>query len=181
VTQERPVQPPPSQPAQGELSGPVIAELIAKEVEATRTKAASLQSRGLAVISSSGALVTLLFGLSALATKAQNFTLPANTRLPLYLAVVFLILAASAAIITNAPRSRDAIAISTLRPLLEENLWNAPAIYAQRAVARSQLDVFAGERRINIKMARLLQTAIAFELIGIAGVGWAVIELIAEA
>jgi hypothetical protein len=181
VTQGGPVSPPPNQATQGELAGPVIAELIAKEVEAARAKATSVQSRGLAVISSSGTLVILLFGLSALATKAQNFALPTNTKLPLYLAAVFLVLAAFAAIATNAPRKRDAIPPSKLRPLLEEDLWKAPAIHAQREVAMSQLTIFESERRVNRWMARLLQIAIALELMGIAWVMWAVVMLVAGA
>lgn len=46
-------------------AGVVIAEVIRQELESSRTAAASLQSRGLAVISSAGTLVALLFGLSA--------------------------------------------------------------------------------------------------------------------
>src|SRR5690242_8999727 len=56
----------------GEQAGPVIADLIAKELDTERSVMVSLQSRGLAVISSAGTLVTLLFGLSTLAIKAEN-------------------------------------------------------------------------------------------------------------
>ena len=181
MSDKEPVSPPSATPAEGGLAGPVIADLIAKEVEASRAKAASVQARGLAVISSSGTLVTLLFGLAALATKAQNFALPAATKLPLYLAAGFLALAAFVAILTNAPRKRDAIPTSTLRPLLEETLWNAPAVQAQRQVAMSQLTVFESERKVNVQMARLLQVAIGLELAGIVCVVGAVITLIAGA
>jgi hypothetical protein len=181
VTENGPASPKPNQVEDGGLAGPVIAELIAKEVEAARASAASVQSRGLAVISSSGTLVILLFGLSALATKAQNFSLPTHTKLPLYLAAVFLVLAALAGIATNLPRKRDAIPPSKLRPLLEADLWSAPAVHAQREVAMSQLTVFESERRSNVKMAYLLIAAIMLEIIGIACVMWAVVTLIAQA
>ena len=107
--------------------------------------------------------------------------LPAATKVPLYLAAVFLALAAFVAIVTNAPRKRDAIALSTLRPLLEEQHWSAPEVYAQRQVAKSQLVVLESERRTNVRMARLLQWAIGLELVGIACVVAAVITLIAGA
>lgn len=179
MSHDNPDKPPDPLAPEGGLAGPVIADLITKEVEASRAKAASVQTRGLAVISSSGTLVTLLFGLSALATKAQDFALPAATKVPLYLAAVFLALAAFVAILTNAPRKRDAIALSTLRPLLEEQHWHAPEVHAQREVAKGQLTVLEGERRVNVRMAKQLQWAIAFELLGIVCVVGAVITLIA--
>ena len=49
------------------------------------------------MISSSGTLVTLLFGLSAVATTVQHFKLPAAAKPPLYLAAVLLVAAAIAA------------------------------------------------------------------------------------
>jgi hypothetical protein len=166
--------------AADDAAGVVIAELITKEVENARAAAASIQGRGLAVISSSGTLVTLLFGLSALATKAQSFTLPSSVKLPLDLAAVFLVLAALAGIVTNAPRRSDVVALKNLSPLLEDQYWHAPAFEAKREVARTQLAVAQAARTLNIRAARCLLTAIAFELAGVASVMWSVMALIAS-
>lgn len=158
--------------------GSVVAEVIIGEVEAARAAAASVQARGLAVISSSGTLVTLLFGLSALATKAQDFALPAPTRPPLYLAATLLVLAAIAGIVTNAPRRADVMALSRLRPLIEGKLWHVPAFYAEQEVARTRLAMAENARTLNRKMAKWLLTAIILEIAGVACVTWAVISLI---
>jgi hypothetical protein len=179
VTQNSPGSGPDNRATEGDLAGPVIADLVAEELEAARAMAASVQTRGLAVISSSGTLVVLLFGLSTLATKAQNFTLPMQTKPPLYLAAVFFVLAASTGITTNLPQKKDAIALSTLHPLLKERYWNVSAVHAKREVAKSQLTILESQRRTNIRRARFLTFAITFELIGLTCVMLAVIMLIA--
>src|SRR5580704_4085073 len=121
---------PPGQGAEAAQAGPLIAGLITRELDAQRAITASLQSRGLAVISSSGTLVTLLFGLSAVATTAEP---------PLYVAAVLLVAAAVAGIVTNAPRSVKATALARLRPLVESPYWEYPAGPAHQEVARTQL------------------------------------------
>lgn len=162
----------------GELAGPVIAALITHELEIARGRASSLQARGLAVISSAGTLVTLLFGLSALATKAENFALPSSTKLPLAMAAVCLIAAAVAAIWTNAPRKVGGIALTDLESMITGELWRRPAAGAQQKVAVAQLRMAQGERAVNKDIARKLAIAICLEIAGIACVAWAVIALI---
>jgi hypothetical protein len=161
-----------------EVAGPVIAQLIAKEVERTQATTASLQSRGLAVISSSGTLVTLLFGLSALATRGTDFTLTTATKVPLVLAAVLLVLAAVAGIATNAPRQKHAIGLDGLAPLLDDERWSAAAKQALQATARSQLTIAKVARGANRTMARFLLAGIVLEIAGVACITWAVIALI---
>jgi hypothetical protein len=159
-------------------AGIVIADVIQQELESIRTAAASLQSRGLAVISSAGTLVTLLFGISALATQADTFTLPATTKPPLYLAASFLVLAAVAGIATNAPRRSDAMALSRLRPLLDDTLWQVPAFHAEQEVARTRLSMAENARSLNRTTATVLLIAIGLEIAGVACVVWASVSLI---
>lgn len=164
-----------------EQGGTVIAEAVVHETEAARSAAVSIQTRGLAVISSAGTLVTLLFGLSALATKAATFTLPPAAKLPLYLAVAFLISAAIAGIATNAPRRSDVMALENLRPLIEDDLWHVPSFHAEQEIARTRLAIALNARALNVTMARFLLAAIILEIIGVTCVMWATIVLIASA
>ena len=149
-----------------DVAGPVIAQLIAKEAERTQAATASIQSRGLAVISSSGTLVTLLFGLSALATNVDGFALTAATKVPLILAAILLVLAAVAGIATNAPRQRHAVGLEKLGTLLEDEAWSAEAKDAMQATARAQLVIAKVARAANQTMTRFLLAGIA--LIGAA-------------
>lgn len=164
-----------------DVAGPVIAQLIAKEVERTQATTASLQSRGLAVISSAGTLVTLLFGLSALATNAADLTLSTATRIPLILAAGLLVLAAVAGISTNAPRHKHAIGLDGLGPLLDDDAWSAEARHALQATARTHLKIAQAARDANRTMARFLLAGIVLEIAGVACITWAVIALIGTA
>jgi hypothetical protein len=161
-------------------AGPLIADLITKELDAEESVTASLQSRGLAVISSSGTLVTLLFGLSAVATTAQHLKLPAAAKPPLYLAAVLLVAAAIAGIVTNAPRGGKVTALRNLAPLLEQPYWDYPVGPAQQEVARRQLAAAEVARAGNNTRARWLLIGIILEIAGIASTMAAVIALIAK-
>jgi hypothetical protein len=164
-----------------EEGGTIIAEVIVHEKESARAATTSSQARELAVISSAGTLVTLLFGLSALATKAADFVLPSATKLPLHLAAAFLVAAAIAGIATNAPRRSDVMALKNLRPLIEGELWHVPAFHAEQEIARTRLTIAENARTLNITMSRFLLAAIILEIAGVACVTWAVITLIASA
>lgn len=169
---------PPSAGADGEQAGPLIADLITKELDTEQAATDALQSRGLAVISTAGTLVTLLFGLSAVATTAQHFKLPAAAKPPLYAAAVLLVAAAIAGIATNAPRGSKLTALQRLRPLLESPYWEYPAGPARREVARTQLAVAEAARAGNRIRSRFLLAGIILEIAGIASTMVAVIALI---
>jgi hypothetical protein len=161
-----------------EPAGAVIAALITKELERAQATTASLQARGLAVITSSGTLATLLFGLSALATQAQDFRLSGRVTVPLTAAAVFLVLAAIAGIATNAPRQRHAVGLDGLTRLLDDELWFAQAQKAVQSTARAQLAIAAAARRVNHTMARYLLAGIALEICGVACIAWAVVAIL---
>lgn len=170
----------PSPGADPVQAGPLIAALITKELDTEQSVTASLQSRGLAVISSSGTLVTLLFGLSAVATTAQHFRLPGVAKPPLYLAAVLLVAAAVAGIMTNAPRGSKVTALQHLGPLLEQPYWDFPVGPAQQEVARTQLAAAEAARARNNTRAHWLLIGIILEIAGIASTMAAVIALIAK-
>src|SRR5215212_326740 len=81
----------PHEPAPGFRA---YGEFVKDELAAQDQRKASFEQRGLAVITTSGTLVTLLFALSALATKdSQTFALPDAARRWLNGALVFFFLA----------------------------------------------------------------------------------------
>lgn len=85
-------------------------EFAKDELAAQDQRKASFEQRGLAVITTSGALVTLLFALAALSTKeSQTFVLPDRARGWLEAALVSFFFAAVAALITNVPLGYEAV------------------------------------------------------------------------
>src|SRR4051812_49050206 len=69
---------------------PVYADYIAEQVVREDARKESVERRGLAVVTTSGALATLLFALAALSTKANDFHLSGWSEFFLALAVVAL-------------------------------------------------------------------------------------------
>lgn len=77
-----------------------VAEQLARE-DARKT---SLEARGIAVVTTSGALATLLLGLAALSEGNQSngtFVLPESSQGPLKWGLIFFVAAALGAILTN--------------------------------------------------------------------------------
>jgi hypothetical protein len=84
--------------------GAVYLDWIRDLTAAQDARKDKIEARGLAVISVSGALVTLLFGLATLATRTTSgYRLPADARGWLYVAVVLFAISALSAILTNLP------------------------------------------------------------------------------
>lgn len=161
-----------------EKGGPVIAAFIVRELETSRAMAASVQARGIAVISSAGTLVTLLLGLVAITTDTTSHMFLTSAKYPLCLAAMFLVLAAVAGIITNAPRRGQATDFDSLRPLLGEKLWHVPAGHAEQEVAKVQLNLAHASRQRNSRMARWLLYSIILEILGVACLAWCIVVLV---
>src|ERR1700694_370776 len=95
----------PEAPASTTDSGAsILAAYVQAQLARQDARKTSLEQRGITVITTAGALVTLLFGLAALSTKrAQTFALPAGASYLLVVALVLFFGAALAAILTNVP------------------------------------------------------------------------------
>jgi hypothetical protein len=106
--------------------GEALNELLDDQIDDERTNKASLESRGLAVITTSGALVTLLLGLAALVTKAQSYTPSLGARLLLIAALAAFLVAAALGIYCNVPRRYRELQPGSLRTLTAPDVWTAP-------------------------------------------------------
>ena len=87
------------------IYGDLLQEFLADE-QATK---ASLEQRGLAVVSSAGALVTLLLGIVGLAYNIDRITIPLIARLLLLLSVLAFVVASILGILTNKPMGYEAL------------------------------------------------------------------------
>jgi hypothetical protein len=86
-----------------ERAGPEYASNYEALVRGQDERKFSLEQRGLAVITTSGTLATLLFGLVALATKSNDFRLPVRASGPLAVALGAFAAAALLALLTMHP------------------------------------------------------------------------------
>ncbi|MEU1309648.1 hypothetical protein ABZ419_12240 [Streptomyces cinnamoneus] len=166
-----------------EISGPEIVKLIEKLLDDERSARASAQTRGLAVITTAGTLVTLLLAFAALATRRQAvFALPSGLKVPVVLASVLLVVSAIIGLAANAPlRKTVELDVSNLEKALSLDCWDAAPRDVIRGIAHDQAEVLVDARRLNAFRARMLISAIALEIAGIACTAWAVIALVAAA
>ena len=124
--------------------------------DAQSSRKASLESRGTGIITTSGALVTLLFGLVAVLTGSKTFVFPAPGRGYLTAAIILFVLAVGLGIVINLPLSYRATQLTT-EDLKE--VWNWSSADAMAKIAVTRLVTIASARRANTIKAWLLFAA----------------------
>jgi hypothetical protein len=151
-----------------------LADYTKEQLVIEDARKTSFEQRGLAVVTTSGALVTLLFGLTALSTRAQShFTLPGAAKPALAVALGFFVCAAIAALLTNAPINYEWADPSDLRTALKAS----PVMDEQTAlknVGLTRIKVLDVARSKNQFKGRALIAAIALEVLAVAAVATAV-------
>lgn len=160
----------------GETYAAYIESLVASQDE----RKASLESRGMAVITTSGSLTTLLFGLVALLTKADTFHLPKAAHGPLTVALIAFVIAAVGGLATNLPLFYKGGDPAGLRGLIN-HYWDESESTARLRVAATSIKIFERASRVNEVKAWVLVAAMAGEVVGVAAVAIAVSEIVKAA
>jgi hypothetical protein len=152
----------------------VYGDFIRDELDAQDRRKASFEQRGLAVITTTGTLVTLLFALAALSTKqADTFTLPSQARTWLYIGLALFFGSAAAALVSNAPLNYDAAEVPGIRRRLkEEPPWTADA--ARRDVALTRLKALESAKKKNGIKGYAVLIAMVLEALAVGCVAIAV-------
>jgi uncharacterized integral membrane protein len=149
----------------------LVRDLVAEE----RTNRVSLESRAGSVITTAGALTTILFGLAALITDEAGVKLPTLSRWFLGASLVLLLAASVGAIFVSLPSGqREIKAEDLLQRIRSEDDWSASDDVVGRAIAKGFAVQLVSAREINRTKARLLISAIAAEVGGVAFIGAAV-------
>jgi hypothetical protein len=118
-------------------------------LKAEEQRKTSFEQRGIAIIPTSGVLVSLLFALGAVVTDSKGFSVSVASRALLVLALVLFLLAAVAGIIANYPVRYELIALADLKRLVAPEAWDGAPGPAERRVAEVGVDVLAVARRKN--------------------------------
>jgi hypothetical protein len=165
---------------EAESSGVAIyGAFVDAELQAQNARKASFEQRGIAVVTTSGVLVTLLFALAGLSTQAAaTFVLPRSARGWLVAALVSFVMAAVCALATNAPLNYEAVTPDEIQGRLKETPIR-PTARAERDVALTRVKALRDAKRKNGWKGRFLFAAIAFEVLAVSFVGVAVCIVIA--
>ena len=153
-------------------------EYLKDELAGQELRKASFEQRGLAVVTTAGTLVTLLFGLAALsATTATGSPLAAEEKFWLAAALGLFVVSAACALGTNFPLNYEGPETSEILERLEATPEDNPdvAIYV---VADLRAKILTDAQRKNTLKGYLLFAALLIEVVAVACVGVAIFEVI---
>jgi hypothetical protein len=151
-------------------AGAVLMQLLRDQMDEERARKHSLEQRGITVITTSGALVTLVLALSAVVPAAAGKAIPVAARVPLLVALVLFATAALMGLATNWPFGLVAIKAGSMGPLLERSRWVGDKSAAARSVALMLLDQIVTAESANGIKANLLIGAIAAEACAVGAI-----------
>jgi hypothetical protein len=154
----------------------VYATYIKEQLDAQEARKASLETRGVSVITTSGVLVTLLFGLSALTTKAQGFVLPQRSQDFLVAALASFAASGVLAILTNLPLQYEGVTVAALRTAVKER-WDDDAAEAERMTSLTRLKQLHTAKKKNNLKSWLLTGAMSLQVLAVIAVAAAVWSL----
>jgi hypothetical protein len=154
-------------------TGVEYAAFFQRLVDGQDARKSSIEQRGISVITTSGALVTLLFGVVALVTKNASYHLPNEAYIPLGLALLAFVGAAALALLTNIPSKGyvnvDGDQVEKLLDYIGESPPNA-----RLRLAATNLKVFRSAQGANEEKANVLKSAMICEVIAVVALSVAV-------
>jgi fumarate reductase subunit C len=160
-------------------AGTQYSAFIAAQLTEERSTKTSLESRGITVITTSGALVTLLFGLVALATKqAATYTLPDVATYLLVVAALLMTLAAVFGLLTNWALTYVEVTPEGIQDLVDNRDWSAGDEQGMVDVAVTTKVIIEAARVQNGRKAILLRLAMIAEITGVFFVALAAVNVL---
>ncbi|MHB8380664.1 MAG: hypothetical protein ACYDB2_12275 [Acidimicrobiales bacterium] len=157
-------------------TGPdIYTDFIKTLTDAEAARKTSIEAKGTGIITTSSALVTILFGLVAVVTSRTTFLLPVAAHGWMVSAILAFVVAAATAILINFPLPYGQTTI-TLDELRE--WWGDTDAVADAAVSGLRLQQLNAARRVNALKAGILAVACTAELAGIALLTVAVIKIV---
>ena len=165
-------------PATASDQGSTFTAFVGEELAAEVSRRASLEARGISVITISGTLVTALFAFSAIVTQATTFGLDPTARVELAVGVVLFVLAAIAAIGTNVPQWIQIVEPHELLAELETG-WSLPAGEARKQIVATRLDELKECQRVNQFKAVALLVAIGLQVAAVIALAAGVLTILA--
>lgn len=162
-----------------DAAGEVIAEFIEKQLTSAQVKRDKLEARGIAVITTSGVLVTLQLAFAALLPKDRKAP-PTAASIFIGISLICFVGAAIFGILVNMPKRWSEADSTKLGVHLEDPFWAFPALAAKRKVAKVRLEILQKTEVGLAHKARRLIVAFAAELAGIASLTVAAILILAS-
>jgi hypothetical protein len=150
----------------GPGAGDIFAAAIEAELQQERNRKASLEQRALAIITSSGILVSLLFAFGTAFQRVAEPPLVARTLIGVALAAF--VAAVLMSLLANRPVDYRPLGVKNdLERMVNTELWFSTADSARRSISEYRVSEVDTWRNNNKVKAAHLQYAIAAESVGI--------------
>jgi hypothetical protein len=150
-------------------AGPIFAEFLANELKSERERRATLDQRGIAVVTSSSTLVTLLSGLVAFIGLRGGTPKPGiATLVALALSLLSFVIAAFYGLATNRSQTYTSLDERSLRLLREDDAWNLPPNRARWLIYGENVTMMQMLRSGNNQKSRLVNRALSAQLSALA-------------
>lgn len=149
------------------------ATFIKAQVDAEEARKTSIEARGITIITTSGALVTLLFGLSALFTGAEGYVPPGEVDDLLYGALALFVLAGLAGLVTNVPLLYENVKPTELQRVVRD-LWADPSDRASKRISATYVKFVYRAQKLNQIKAYVLLFGLLFQIVAVVLVALAV-------
>jgi hypothetical protein len=144
-----------------------LASYVTELLDGEEDRRRSFEQRGVAVITGSGTLATLLLGLVALVTKSDTFRLPSEAELPLGIALAMLTAACVFGLGTNIPLTYRTAKVDDVRKGVVTDAAAMSQMGAHQLVATDKLLSLESARKKNGHKATLLVFAQALQIVGV--------------
>lgn len=155
-----------------------MVELIRLQLAAADQRAGSLESRAMTMITTSGALVTLLLAFITWSSQQRHFSFSLAAKILISFGIVSLLVAVLCGIFVNIPMRAFEVDADTLLGLVEGPLWNSDGVVTQRDIAKSQAKVLITAHLKNKRKARFLLASAYAQIIGLAMFAGAAVSML---
>jgi hypothetical protein len=154
-------------------------QVVGTQLDSERQRKQSLEQRGITIITSAGAIATLIFAVSAFVSKSTNTAKFVRAEaLPIKLSIVAFLIAAVLGLGTNLPfRYGGLSARSLLEVYKQQRSEGADYIGFQESLIYANSEILRRTQRLNFYKSEILLTGFLFEIIGIGFLVWAVFEI----
>jgi hypothetical protein len=164
--------------AASQIAGDQYSELIVDQLVEERDRKTSLEQRAAAVITTSGAIVTVVFGFTSLVKGNGELHVSSTGLLELVVAAFLLLMAVTLALIIGLPRDYLEVDEKDLRQMVDKDYWiNPQAVEARRRIAEVNVDILTSARGFNADKARFLFAAVALEVLGIVSLAFSLMTV----
>ncbi|WP_305784255.1 hypothetical protein [Symbioplanes lichenis] len=147
--------------------GQAYLDLVADQLTHERAVRTSLEQRAMSVVTTSGALVTLLLAFANLRARGQGYVTPGAVVILLLTAVILLVTAVLAALSVNRPVAQDQIGDAELLGLTRRDWALAAYTDVLREVTLARCDLLSSARKANARRSRALRAAVRSEALAV--------------